>query len=575
MNAPLNQPAILRSRLPDRYATHEVMNQAMPATGFNAFEGDAVLRGVVSRDVPWARVRCAALGRLAGDEEVQQLARLANVHPPALKTHDPHGRRLDWVETHPAWQALMRLAWGHQVHSLAWSGPGPQPHLARAVLSYLWGQIEQGTACPVGSSYAAFAGFEREPALAIWAERVRGNRYAAHRAEVGERDSVVVGYAMTEKQAGSDLAGLRSTARYSHSADYHGARAHWYELTGHKWFCAVPQADGFFTLASVDGALTCFFLPRTLPDGGYNRFFLQRLKETVGLRSCAIGEIEFSGTLAIRVGDEGRGLDEIQNHSQLGRLDAAVSSAGLMRQALTLALHHTASRRAAESCLVDRPLMINVLADLAVEIEACTLMSLRVARAFDHRDFNEGERHLALLGTLAAKYFNGARAPALVSEALQCLGGNGDVEEGPMARLLRDAPANGLREGAANLVCLELRDMLISDSGALESLFDEVAPLMGQDRQFDRLAQLADDLIRRCRGDAFYARAMTEAIARLLQAAELLRHGTPDVVSIFLRTRTPSAIGAWASQFGTLAGAAGAPIASVQAAAVLRRAAVA
>lgn len=575
MNAPLNQPAVLRSRLPDRYATHDVTNQAAPATGFNAFEDDAVLRSVVARDAPWARVRCAALGRLAGDAEIQEHARLANAHPPVLRTHDAHGNRIDWVETHPSWQALMRLAWGHQVHSLAWNGPGPQPHFARAVLSYLWGQIEQGSCSPIGTSYASFAGFEREPALAVWADRVRGGRYSTSRSEVGDREAVVVGYAITEKQAGSDMSQIQTRARYSHSADYHGGRAHWYELTGHKWYCAVPQADGFFTLGRVDDAITCFFLPRTLPDGGDNRFFLQRLKDTIGVRSCAVAEVEFSGTQAIRVGEEGQGLREILSHLRLCQLDSAVGSAGLMRQALTLALRHTATRRAFGAALVEKPMMNNVLADLAVEVEASTLMVLRIARAMDHRDFNEHERKLARLGTLVAKYFNGLRASAVVFEALQCHGGNGYVDDGPMARLFRDAPANSLHDGAANLVCLEVRRLLMRDPGSLQALFDEVAPLAGQDRHFDRLAQVTDDLIRRCRGDEFYARPMTEAVARMLQAAELLRHGTPDVTSIFFRTRTPAAIGAWGVQFGTLAGASAAPIESAQAAAVLRRAVVA
>lgn len=242
---------------------------------------------------------------------MQELARLANRHLPELRTHDRYGNRIDWLEFHPAWHALMTLAWKHEVHSLAWTAAEVQPHFARAVLSYLWNQVEHGTGCPTGMAYAATAGFRAEPALKIWADRVTGTQYEFSRREVAEKPGVVVGYAMTEKQGGSDLRETQTTAVYSHEADYHGAAAHWYELTGHKWFCSVPQSDGFFTLAKVAGGVTCFFLPRTLPDGGFNRFFIQRLKDKAGNKSNASSEIEFSGTLAIRVGAEGAGIREI------------------------------------------------------------------------------------------------------------------------------------------------------------------------------------------------------------------------------------------------------------------------
>lgn len=574
MNAPLKQPSILRARLPDRYATHEVDNQAEPAIGFNAFDGDAVLRAAVARDAPWARARCTALGRLAGDEDVQEHARLANRHAPELKTHDRYGHRIDWVDFHPSWHALMNLAWSHQVHSLAWNGHGPHGHVARAALSYLWNQVESGTGCPTGMAYAALAGFEREPALAIWADKVRGHRYAFDRKEVGDKPSVVVGYAMTEKQGGSDLRQTRTSARFSHCADYHGARANWYELTGHKWFCSVPQSDGFFTLARVDDAITCFFLPRTLPDGGYNRFFIQRLKDKLGNRSNASSEVEFSGTLAIRVGEEGRGIREILAHAHLTRLDFAIGSAGLMRQALTLALRHATTRQAFGRPLAEQPMMVNVLADLAVEVEAATLMALRVARATDYLAASEHERCLARVATPAAKYFNCTRAPALIFEALQCHGGNGFIEESPIARLFRESALNSVWEGTANMMCMDVRRALLRDARHVEALFDEVAPLLGQDRRFDGLVQLTDELIRQARTSEFHARPMTEAIARMLQASELLRYSTPDVIAIFLTTRTPAASGAWGSNFGTLAGAPGASIHEAQAAAVVRRATV-
>jgi len=301
-----------------------------------------------------AASRCEALGALAGDEDVQELARLANRNLPELKTHDRFGNRIDWVDFHPSWHQLMSLAWKHEVPNLAWRTEEKNGHLARAVLSYLWNQVEHGTGCPTGMAYAAYAGFEAEPALAIWKETSKGTVYEFSRREVADKPSVVIGYGMTEKQGGSDLRQTQTTARYSHAGNYHGATAHWYELTGHKWFCSVPQSDGFFTLAKVNGGVTCFFLPRTLPDGSYNHFFIQRLKDKSGNRSNASSEVEYSGTMAIRVGEEGRGLREILSHSHLTRLDFAIGSAGLMRQSLTLALRHTTTRTAFGSSIADR-----------------------------------------------------------------------------------------------------------------------------------------------------------------------------------------------------------------------------
>ena len=576
MNEPLPCAALMAGSAPDatpvdRYRTHAVLNQAEPACGFNAYTGDAVLRAAIAREAPWAQSRCAALGALAGDEQTQELARLANRHAPELKTHDRYGNRIDWVEFHPSWHALMTLAWKHEVPNLAWRADAPGGHYARAVLSYLWNQVEHGTGCPTGMAYAAHAGFEAEPALAVWKRKSLGTEYEFSRREVGDKPSVVIGYAMTEKQGGSDLRQTQTTARYSHTDDYHGAAAHWYELTGHKWFCSVPQSDGFFTLAKVDGGVTCFFLPRTLPDGSYNRFYVQRLKDKAGNRSNASSEVEYAGTLAIRVGEEGKGIREILSHSHLTRLDFAVGSAGLMRQALTLALRHTMTRGAFGTSIADRPMMTNVLADMAVEVEACTLMALRVARATDGMRDSEHERLLARVATPAAKYFNCSRAPSIAYEALQCHGGNGFIEENPMARVYREAPLNSVWEGTANMMCMDVRRAMARDARTLDALFDELRPLAGQDARFDALVRHVGRLARDAARDEFLARPMTEAVARALQGAELLRHGTDEVVDAFLDTRGPDAAGAWGSHYGTLAGRTG------QAAAqrILRRADVA
>ncbi len=550
MNKPL--AADILEAPADRYNTHEVLNQALPASGFNAFSGDAVLKAAIEREAPWAASRCEALGAVAGDEDVQELARLANRHVPELQTHDRFGNRIDWVDFHPSWHELMSLAWKHEVPNLTWRTREKNGHFARAVLSYLWNQVEHGTACPTGMAYASHAGFEAEPALAIWVEKSKGTTYEFSRKEVGDKPSVVVGYAMTEKQGGSDLRQTQTTARHSHTSDYHGATAHWYELTGHKWFCSVPQSDGFFTLAKVDGEVTCFFLPRTLPGGSHNRFFVQRLKDKCGNRSNASSEVEYAGTLAIRVGQEGKGIREILSHAHLTRLDFAVGSAGLMRQSLTLALRHTTTRGAFGSSIADRPMMVNVLADMAVEVEAATLMALRVTKATDLMNASEHEKLLARIATPAAKFFNCSRAPSIAFEALQCHGGNGFIEEGPMARVYRESPLNSVWEGTANMMCMDVRRAMSKDSRTIDALFEELKPLAGQDGRFDALVSHAERLVRAAIDDEFLARPMTEAVARALQGAELLRHGSQEVVDAFMSTRCPGASGAWGSHYGTL-----------------------
>ena len=572
MNAPTNTQNLLPvADDASRHATHRVVNQASPLTGFNAFEHDAVLSAAVQREAPWAAGRCQVLGQLVGDEDIQELARLANRHHPELKTHDRYGHRIDWVEFHPSWHQLMALAWKHEVHSLAWTAPEAQPHYARAVLSYLWNQVEHGTACPTGMAYASFAGFQAEPCLKLWADKVCGTQYEFSRREVADKASVVIGYAMTEKQGGSDLRETQTTARFSHSADYHGAIAHWYELTGHKWFCSVPQSDGFFTLAKVGGGVTCFFLPRTLPDGSFNRFFIQRLKDKCGNQSNASSEIEYAGTLALRVGPEGGGLREILSHAHLTRLDFAVGSAGLMRQSLTLALNHAGTRRGFGRSLAEQPMMANVLADMAIEVEAATLLALRVAKANDHIETSEQEKAFARVATPMAKFFNCSRAPAIAYEALQCHGGNGFIEENPMARIYREAPLNSVWEGSANMMCMDVRRSLRKDSATQDAFMAEVNMAKGMDRRFDAYLEVLQPLIQAAMDDEFLARPACEAMARAVQGAELLRHSSTDVVDAFMGTRLNAQSAGWGCAIGSL----GASVSRAQAGRIVDRARVA
>lgn len=553
MNSPLNRLDLQPTQTgAGHYGTHIVKNQASDLLGFNAFQNDAVLSAAIQREAPWAAARCHALGELPGNAYVQDLARLANRHIPELKTHDRYGNRIDWVEFHPSWHELMSLAWKHEVHSLAWTAKETQPHFARAALSYLWNQVEHGTACPMGMAYASYAGFQAEPCLKIWADKVCGTEYEFSRNEVANKPSVVIGYAMTEKQGGSDLRETQTTARFSHSAEYHGGTAHWYELTGHKWFCSVPQSDGFFTLAKVNNEVTCFFLPRTLPDGSFNPFFIQRLKDKSGNKSNASSEIEYAGSWAIRVGVEGKGLREILSHAHLTRLDFAVGSAGLMRQSLTLALNHASSRKGFGSSLAAQPMMANVLADMAIEVEAATLLALRVAKATDHLESNEQERAFARVATPMAKFFNCSRAPAVAYEALQCHGGNGFIEENPMARVFRESPLNSVWEGTANMMCMDVRRSLIKVPGTLEAFLNEVGSVKGMDSHFDAYLGTLEPLIKQAINDEFLARPASEAMALAIQGAELLKHSTTEVIDAFIKTRIVATRQGWGSTMGSM-----------------------
>ncbi len=513
--------------------THQVLNQAGPCEGHNAFEDDVALSGLVARLAPWFAPEAAALGRLAGDAGTQELARLANEHTPLLKTHDRFGHRIDWVEFHPAWHQLMALAWDHQVPSLAWTTGHKSGHFGRAVLSYLWNQVENGVACPTGMAYAAAAGFHGKPDFVEWREKVLSRRYDGRRVPIAQKQGVVIGYAMTEKQGGSDLRQTQTTAT---PAGRHGDTPV-YLITGHKWFYSVPVADGFFTLARTASGVSCLFVPRFLPTGEANRIALQRLKDKCGNRSNASSEIEFHQTWSLLVGEEGRGIREILSHAHLTRLDFAVGSAGLMRQAVTLAIHHAQSRSGFGRSMAALPMQANVLADLALESEAAMLSAMRAARATDGMEASEHERLLARVATPVTKYWNCQRASAVVYEALQVHGGNGFILENPVARLYREAPLNSIWEGTSNMMCMDVLRALQREAGAREVFIDEVggAGYAGDaHRRF--VAQLASDL-GAAQIDEAQARAVTSRMALALQASEMLRHSDPGVAQRFIDSR--------------------------------------
>jgi putative acyl-CoA dehydrogenase len=513
--------------------THEVLNQPPPLEGYNLFTEDRALAGALEREGGgWARERAVRLGEIAGGEPLRW-GFDANRHEPELRAFDRYGHRIDEVEFHPAWHSLMRLGIAHAVHALPWREPRPGAHVARAVLFSLLSQVEAGFGCPLSMTFSAVPALRVQPEIAAeWEPRLTSVDYDPRMVPAPEKHGALCGMAMTEKQGGSDVRANTTRAR----ALGRSGPGEEYEITGHKWFCSAPMCDAFLVLAQTERGLSCFLLPRWLPDGTRNRFHIQRLKDKLGNRSNASSEIELDAAWARMVGEEGRGVPtiiEMVNHT---RLDCVIGSTGAMRQAVSQATHHAAHRAAFGKLLVDQPLMQNVLADLAVESEAATLAMLRLARAYD--ESADGEQHrFARLATAVSKYWICKRAPVLVVEALECLGGNGYVEESLTARLHRDAPVNSIWEGSGNVMCLDVLRAMGRSPESVDAFFAEVALARGRDPRLDAfVGRLRDDL-----GDfgeiEYRARRLVERLALAFQGSLLVRHGDPAVAEAFLASR--------------------------------------
>jgi putative acyl-CoA dehydrogenase len=528
---------------PYGYGTHEVLNQAPPLAEYDAYSHDPALGDILAAfGADWFAPRAREIGQRVGSARVQELARQANRSLPELRTHDRFGRRVDQVEFHPAWHELMSLGMADEFHSLCWSKPRAGGQVARAAVSYLWNQGENGICCPLGMTYSAIPVLQRDPAR--WAEfgkLVSSRDYDQRPLPAAQKTGGTVGMAMTEKQGGSDLRQTQTTA--SKNAD--GT----YSLVGHKWFFSVPQSDVFLTLARTEEGVSCFVVPGWLPDGSRNRLQIQRLKDKCGNKSNASSEVEFRGVIAHLIGEPGHGIREGLTMNHYTRLDFAVGSAGLMRHAVAQAAHHVSWRRAFQKALIDQPLMSNVIADLAVEAEAAAWLAFRFVHALDREDESESERLLGRVGAPIAKYWNCKRVTPVVVEALECHGGNGFIEDHLMARLYREAPLNGIWEGTGNVVCLDVLRAIQRQPACVPALLDELRAAKGNDARYDAfLAALEDDIADILRNESL-ARRFVERLALALSASLLIRHAPHEVADAFVASRLA---GAWSGHFGTL-----------------------
>jgi putative acyl-CoA dehydrogenase len=547
----------------NRFDTHEVLNQATPFGDVNLFRCDVALREALAREGGgWAADALDRLGAQLGSAAVLDLARLANEFGPRLQTHDRQGRRIDELEFHPAWHELLRLLITNGAHSLPWEvsrvgTPTPGSQVARAALYLLFGQVENGSQCPVTMTYAGVPALRQHPVLAArWLPKLLSRVYDPRALPVAAKDGALIGMGMTEKQGGSDVRANTTSARRLDAAAacaQFGAGAHEIGLeafciVGHKWFFSAPQADAHLILAQSAGAggpagPSCFLVPRFLPDGRRNAVRVQRLKNKLGNRSNASSEVEFCEALGWLVGTEGRGIPTILEMGSHTRLDCVLGTAGIMRAALCHALHHARGRAAFGRVLADQPLMQNVLADLALESEAATAFALRLARCFDEA----ADPCQALLGrvlTPAGKYWLCKRGPAFGAEAMEVLGGNGYVEDGPLARLYREFPVNSIWEGSGNVMCLDvLRAFGKAPGAARAALAAELDLAARIDARFDAWCARLFAGLDAALVDEYGARSLAERIVVGVQAALLLRNAPPFVGAAFVASRIANDVG--------------------------------
>ncbi len=524
-------------------STHDVSNQAPPLAGYDVAQDAALLDGLDREGAGWHGEDLHRVGRLAGSAEAQQWGEEANRHEPELRTHDRYGNRIDEVDFHPSWHKLLDVAVSEGLAGAPWADSRAGAHVARAASFYTWSQAEGGHGCPVSMTYAVVPALRANADLAAAYEPLLTSRVyePGLRAPLGKQ-GLLAGMGMTEKQGGSDVRANTTTA----TANTDGT----WSLRGHKWFTSAPMCDVFLVLAQAPQGLSCFLVPRVLPDDTRNPFRIQRLKDKLGNRSNASSEPEFDGTVAWLVGEEGRGVRTIIEMVSMTRLDCVIGSASLMRQALVQAAHHAAHRSAFGGLLIDKPLMRNVIADMSVESEAATTLMMRLAGAIDRAQAGDAqEQAFKRLAVAVGKYWVTKRGPNVAAEALECLGGNGYVEESPMPRLYREAPLNSVWEGSGNVNALDVLRALGKEPTSVEAFFAEVDLAKGIDPRLDDavaglragLADATDIEVR--------ARRLVERMALVLQGSLLVRHAPSPVADAFCASRLA---GDWGHAFGTL-----------------------
>jgi len=529
--------------LPSAFETHDVFNQSPPLAGINLFSSDPGL-GALVEGLPRSIIEeLTRHGASWGSSETFELGRIANQSPPSLRAYDPTGARIDVVEFHPAYHALMRRSVGAGLHCSVWDAEGEEAEsrsVVRAARLYMTAQVEAGHICPMTMTNASVAALAHAPALANqWLPLIRTRNYDSSHKPASAKSGLTIGMGMTEKQGGSDLSG--TTTRAEDALD-----GTW-RIVGHKWFLSAPMSDAFLVIAQATRGLSCFLMPRILPDGRRNGIRLMRLKDKLGNRSNASSEAEFHEALAWPVGEPGRGIQTIMDMVTFTRLDCAVSSAGLMRIALAEAVNHLRHRRAFGAMLIDQPLMMRVLADVALDVLACAALAFRLAEAYDRADNDPKEAAFARLMTPAVKYWVCKIAPTVIAEAMECLGGNGYIEESRLPRLYREAPVNAIWEGSGNVMCLDVMRVLRKNSEPLEAVLGDVEDALGSTAKSTLNVLRAATAV--ALADEGSARVLTEQLAMTVAAAALRRRFPAVIADAFLDTRLGKP---WRTTYGML-----------------------
>ncbi|MEP7178328.1 MAG: acyl-CoA dehydrogenase family protein [Pseudonocardiales bacterium] len=523
--------------------THEVTNQVPPLVGRDTAAHPALFEGLHREGAGWAEPEVRALGLRAGSLPAQEWGRLANEHPPVLRTHDRYGNRVDEVEYLPQYHELMRIAVGHGLHGAPWADERTGAHVARAAKVLAWGVADAGHLCPISMTYAVVPALRAAPDLATQYEPLLTNRsYDPELRAPLTKHGLIAGMSMTEKQGGSDVRANTTRAVPSGEGTY--------RLTGHKWFTSAPMSDLFLTLAQAPGGLSCFLVPRMLPDGTRNAFYLQRLKDKLGNKSNASAEVEYDDADGWLVGDEGRGVRTIIEMVNMTRLDCALMAAGGMRTGVSNAMHHATHRSVFGARLLEQPAMLNVLADLAVDSEAATTVVLRLAGAVDRAVRGDAaEIAFRRVGLAVTKYWLCKRFSTHAAESLECLGGNGYVEDSGMPRLYREAPLVSIWEGSGNVAALDTLRAMVKEPETVEAFFAELDLAAGADPRYDDALALLRKEFADLEDLQYRARRIVERMALLLQGALLQRHGSPAVSDAFNASRLS---GDWGVAYGTL-----------------------